>query len=110
MAEFKISWTIEAEIDLTEILEFYINRNKSVVYSRKLYAKIKKDISTISKNPKLGIRTDFESARALITGDYQIIYEIMDDNIVISMIWDCRRNPEDKKIGKRIRNLNKKQE
>jgi len=43
----------------------------------------------------------------LITGDYQIIYEITEDNIVISMLWDCRRNPEDKKIGKRIKNKNR---
>ncbi len=92
---------------MTEILEFYIQRNKTVSYSKKLYSKIKKDISTISKNPKLGIRTDYDTVRVLITGDYQIIYEIMETNIVVSMLWDCRRNPEDKKIGKRIKNKNK---
>jgi toxin YoeB len=92
---------------LTEILEFYIQRNKTVSYSKKLYSKIKKDISTISKNPKSGIRTDYDTVRVLITGDYQIIYEIMENNIVISMLWDCRRNPEDKKISKRIKNKNK---
>lgn len=107
MAKYKISWSVEAEIDLTEILEFYIQRNKTVSYSKKLYSKIKQDISTISKNPKLGIRTDYDTVRVLITGDYQIIYEIMETNIVISMLWDCRRNPEDKKIGKRIKNKNK---
>ena len=44
MAKYKISWSVEAEIDLTEILEFYIQRNKTATYSRKLYSKIKKDI------------------------------------------------------------------
>jgi plasmid stabilization system protein ParE len=103
MAKYKINWSVEAEIDLTQILEFYIQRNKTAKYSKKLYSKIKKDISSISKNPKLGIETEFDTVRALVTGNYQIIYEIIDDNIVISMLWDCRRNPEDKKIGKRIK-------
>jgi len=39
----------------------------------------------------------------LITGDYQIIYEILDNKIYISMIWDCRRAPEDKIIDTRIK-------
>lgn len=103
MAKYKISWSVEAEIDLTEILEFYIQRNKTATYSKKLYSKIKKDISSISKNPNIGRETEYDTVRALITGDYQIIYEIIDDNVVISMLWDCRRNPEDKKIGKRIK-------
>jgi hypothetical protein len=42
MAKYKISWSVEAEIDLTEILEFYIQRNKTVSYSKKLYLKSKK--------------------------------------------------------------------
>ncbi len=107
MAKYKISWSVEAETDLTEILEFYIQRNKTASYSKKLYSKIKKDISAISKNPNLGIGTEFDTVRALITGNYQIIYEITEDNIVISMLWDCRRNPEDKKIRKRIKKKNK---
>ncbi len=41
--------------------------------------------------------------RALITGDYQFIYEIFDQLVLIIMVWDCRRDPEDKKIGKRIK-------
>ena len=90
MAKYKISWSVEAEIDLTEILEFYIQRNKTATYSKKLYSKIKKDILSISKNPKLGLETELDTVRALITGDYQIIYEIIDENIVISMLWDCR--------------------
>jgi len=39
----------------------------------------------------------------LITGDYQIIYEILNNTILISMIWDCRRDPEDKILDTRIK-------
>jgi len=102
MAEHKIEWSTLARIDLLEILEFYIDRNGSSSYSKKLNSKIKKSLVLISKNPNIGMRTDFENVRVLITGNYQIIYEIIEEVILVSMIWDIRRNPDDKRIGKRI--------
>lgn len=98
MAEFKIEWSLEARLDFIDILEYYIKRNGNSVYSRKLYTTINKIIRLLSNNPYLGKKTDDASIRALITGDYQIIYEIYDKKILIIMIWDCRRDPEDKII------------
>jgi plasmid stabilization system protein ParE len=103
MVKFKVDWSIEARLDLIDILDFYINRNKSNVYSIKLNAKLNKSIKLLSKNPFLGTPTDYDSVRALITSDYQIIYEIFDQLILIIMIWDCRRDPEDKIIDPRIK-------
>jgi|SRR3989304_1681647 len=103
MAKFKIDWSIEARLDLIDILEFYIKRNGTSTYSIKLNAKINKSIKLLSKNPYLGTKTDYDSVRALITGDYQIIYEIFEQLILIIMIWDCRRDPEDKVIDQRIK-------
>jgi len=103
MVKFKIDWSIEAKSDLIDILDYYIKRNKSNSYSIKLNAKINKSIKLLSKNPFLGIPTDYDSVRALITGDYQIIYEIFGQLILIIMIWDCRRDPEDKIIDQRIK-------
>jgi len=51
----------------------------------------------------IGLQTGIETVKALITGDYQIIYEILDKSILIVMIWDCRRDPEDKIIDLRIK-------
>ena len=103
MVKFKIDWSIETRLDLIDILDFYIKRNNSKTYSIKLNAKINKSTKLISKNPFLGIPTDLSSVRALITGDYQIIYEIFDQLILIIMVWDCRRDPEDKIVGQRIK-------
>jgi plasmid stabilization system protein ParE len=36
MAKYKIEWSIEARLDLIDILEYYIERNKSATYSKKL--------------------------------------------------------------------------
>jgi len=103
MAKFKVEWSIEAKLELLDILDFYIKRNQSSVYSKKLNSKISKTTKLLSQNPSIGIKTEIESVRALIAGDYQIIYEIIDDVILIIMIWDCRRDPEDKIIDIRLK-------
>ena len=103
MVKYKVEWSIEARLDLIDTLEFYINRNGNAIYSKKLNAKIEKSIKLISKNPFLGTPTDYDSVRAMITGDYQIIYEIFNQLVLVVMIWDCRRDPEDKVIIQRLK-------
>jgi plasmid stabilization system protein ParE len=103
MVKYKVEWSIEARLDLIDILEFYKTRNKSDLFSKKLNSKINKSIKLIIKNPLIGLQSQIDSVRALITGDYQIIYEIIDNLIMIIMIWDSRRDPEDKIIGLRIK-------
>jgi len=102
MVKYKIKWSIEARLDLIDILDFYIIRNKSAEHSKKLNSKINNSIKFIIKNPLIGLQTQIVSVRAFITGDYQIIYEIVDDLIIIIMIWDCRRDPEDKILDQRV--------
>jgi plasmid stabilization system protein ParE len=98
MAEFKIEWSTEARLDLIDVLEFYIQRNGSSSYSKKLYAQINNGLKLVAKNPSIGVQTDFPDTRTLITGDYQIIYVITEKTILVVMLWDCRRNPDDKRV------------
>ena len=103
MVKYKVEWSIEARLDLLDILEFYYHRNGNANYSRKLNSKVNKNIKLITKNPLLGLKTDIDSVRAIVTGDYQIIYEIIEKTLLIVMVWDCRRNPEDKIITSRTK-------
>jgi len=103
MAKYKIEWSVEARLDLLDILGFYIERNKSVTYSNKLNSKIKRSLKLIEQNPLIGIKTDIESVRALITSYYQIIYEIHENLVVVVMVWDCRQDPEDKVVDLRVK-------
>lgn len=98
MVKYKVEWSIEARLDLLDILDYYFQRNGNANYSRKLNSKIDKGIKLLSKNPFLGLQTDINTVRAIVTGDYQILYEIIDRTILIVMVWDCRRNPEEKTI------------
>ena len=77
MAKFKIEWSVQARLDMIDILKFYLERNGNAIYSRKLNAIIKTGASQILKNPYIGIKTDEDSVRSLITMDYKIIYEII---------------------------------
>lgn len=103
MARYKVKWSIEARVDLLDILDFYYRRNGNANYSRKLNSKIKKSIALIAKNPSIGLQTDIDSVRALVEGDYQIIYEIIEATILIVMVWDCRRDPDNKIITSRTK-------
>jgi plasmid stabilization system protein ParE len=102
MVKRKIEWLIEAKLDLKDILDFYIERNGLAIYSKKLNAKFNKSLQLISKNPFIGTQSDLSKVRILVTDDYQIIYEVFDQTLLIIKIWDCRRNPADKRIGQRI--------
>jgi plasmid stabilization system protein ParE len=101
MAGFKIDWSHAARLDLLDILEFYIKRNGTAAYSTKINSRINRNIKLLSKNPLLGTQSEYDSVRVLVTGDYQIIYEIFNQLILIIMIWDSRRDPEDKIIDQR---------
>jgi plasmid stabilization system protein ParE len=101
MVRVRIEWTIEARLDLLEIFEFYLQRNGNSIYNKKLNSRINESVRLLAKNPFLGKQTEDPTIRALITGDYQIIYEIFKGLVLIVMIWDCRRDPEDKVIDLR---------
>jgi plasmid stabilization system protein ParE len=69
MAKYKVEWSIEARLDLIDILDFYIKRNNSTLYSKKLNSKINNSIKLIAKNPLIGLHSQIETIRAFITGD-----------------------------------------
>jgi toxin YoeB len=91
----KIVWTGIADKIFTHILEFYVERNGSKTYSRKLNKEVKEIINLLLKHPFLGTKTDFENIRVLIKDDYKIFYQINPKEIVILLVWDCRQNPDD---------------
>ena len=98
MAKRKIVWSNRAKIRLYAILDFYIVRNKSKVYSIKLQKLISKEVNLLLKQPDLGLKTSEDTTRGLIIENYIIYYEISGDMIIIHTIWDSRQNPDNKII------------
>jgi plasmid stabilization system protein ParE len=98
MGKLKIIWSSKANRKLFEIMEFYAQRNKSKTYSIKLYQRFKKELSILTTQPEIGIKTEIESVRGLIVDDYILFYEFDSERIIIHTIWDCRQNPHDLRI------------
>jgi plasmid stabilization system protein ParE len=94
MAKRKIVWSSGAKLDLFKILDFYIKRNGTATYSRKLNSTIRGTLKLLVKTPDIGVQTDVQNVRNLPEGDYSIFYEIKPDRIEIITIWDNRQNPE----------------
>jgi plasmid stabilization system protein ParE len=91
----KIIWTDRADRTFTKILEFYIERNGSKTYSRKLDKEIQSLLSVLSKQPLLGFKTEKDNFRILIRGYFKIVYEIDNTRLIIHLVWDCRQNPKE---------------
>ena len=98
MVKRKIIWSNRAQIKLYGILEFYIERNKSKVYSKKLYRILYKELKILLKHPGLGIKTDFDNVYCIIIGDYMIYYELVNEGVFVHAIRDCRQDPHDRQL------------
>jgi plasmid stabilization system protein ParE len=98
MAKRKIVWSDRAKKRLFGILEFYIQRNKSNVYSIKFYKLLNKEVKILLKYPDIGLKTSEDSIRGLIIDNFIVYYQVTDDKIIIHTIWDCRQDPDSKFI------------
>ena len=79
----KIIWSPNAKVQLTDILKYWIARNKSAIYSKKLNRLFNEAINIISKNAGIGHLTSKENVRVKIVRDYLIVYEPTPDSIHI---------------------------
>jgi plasmid stabilization system protein ParE len=91
----KIIWSANAKADRIEILDYWIKRNKSNTYSKKLNLLFREAINLVAKNPTIGHVTIKENVRVKIVKQFLIIYEIAEDSIHIHSIFDNRRDPEE---------------
>jgi plasmid stabilization system protein ParE len=75
MAKRKIIWSKLASNKLSEILEFYNQRNQNKKYSTKLAKLIIKNVRLLPDQPYLGLKTSLKPFRGLIIQEYIIFYD-----------------------------------
>lgn len=90
----QVIWSLKAQSDKKEILDYWRQRNKSNTYSKKLNELFKESIKIILDFPQIGKVTDDTKARIKIVKDYLIIYEETETQIFILTIWDSRQYPD----------------
>lgn len=89
----RITWTLKAQQERKEILQYWQAHNQSNNYSKKLNLLIKKAVVLIAAHPQIGRKTDIDNVRVKLVRDYLIFYEEGAEQIFILSIWDNRRNP-----------------
>lgn len=89
-----VIWTRTADQQFFDILEYWVNRNKSNTYSTKLINRVELLTNQISKTPYMFRLTDFKDTRVATLGHFSIFYKITDHEIIITTFWDNRQNPE----------------
>lgn len=93
MVKKKIVWSLRAQQDRLNILEYWIGRNNSKTYSEKLSRFFISATELISKYPKIGKPTKFKNVKVKIIRDYLMIYQNKPNQIEILVIWDSRQKP-----------------
>ncbi|HLS30521.1 MAG TPA: type II toxin-antitoxin system RelE/ParE family toxin [Flavobacteriaceae bacterium] len=100
MANKKIIWSDIAKSEFQSILEFYLERNKSAVYSLKLIDKTEDLLKTLSKNEFIGRLTSNKKTRVIPMKVFLIFYEIKKDSIEIVSFWDNRQDSKNSPSNK----------
>ena len=94
MAKRTIVWTKTADIQFVGILEYWVKRNKSNTYSRKLIRLVTKKTNQIAETPFIYKSTDFKDIRVASMGNYSIFYKVTKEQIIITAFWDNRQDPK----------------
>jgi plasmid stabilization system protein ParE len=92
MAPKQINWSAKAVQDKLAILDYWINRNKSKIYSQKLNLLFDKALAATAQNPESGKPTDYEHTRIKVISHYLIFYRIQPKSIEVIRIWNSRRD------------------
>ena len=93
MGKRKLIWSQSALNDMTEIFDYYNKRNKSKTYSTKLLGEFRAIMCLILSSPRMGIKTEDENIRYVLSGNYALFYEIKSCTIEVLIVWDCRQSP-----------------
>jgi len=104
MAGRNVVWTRTADIQFLGILEYWVKRNKSNIYAKKLVKLVSERTKQIANNPLTYKKTNFKDVRVASLGNFSIFYKISNEEIIITAFWDNRQNP--KKLLKILKEKN----
>ena len=102
----KIVWTDFAIRNLKDIFDYYSTKaNKKIAH--KIRRQILKSSKHLVNNPNSGsIEPNLliinKNHRYLVSGNYKLIYRIVDHEIIINDVFDTRQNPSKMNDEKRI--------
>ena len=93
MVRLKVVWTKTAYKQRNSIFKYWNERNKNNNYSAKLLKEINNRVHQISTFPEIGKSVDFKNTRAVSLGHFSILYQQIENSIIITAFWDNRDDP-----------------
>ena len=103
MAKRNVVWTKTADLQFAGILEFWVKKNKSKTYSKRLVRLVSERTNQIAGNPLIFKATSFKDVRVASLGNFSIYYKISEKEIIVTAFWDNRQDP--KELNKILGNL-----
>jgi plasmid stabilization system protein ParE len=94
MAQRTVRWTRTADIQYVGILEYWLKRNKTATYSKKLIKIVAERTKQLAETPFIYKKADFKNTRVASIGNFSIFYKVTNDEILISAFWDNRQDPK----------------
>ena len=89
----KIVWTLTAIQDRINIYQYWVEKNKSNLFSEKLERLFNESAILLSEFPEIGTPTDLQDVRVKVIRNYKLFYQFTSDSIQIIRVWDSRQNP-----------------
>ena len=94
MAKRTIIWTRSADIQLVGVLEYWVKRNNSSSYSKKLLQLVTERTLQISAFPFMFKLTNFKDVRVASLRNFTIYYKVTNAKVIVMAFWDNRQDPE----------------
>ncbi len=90
----KVEWTHRANKEFDHTFKYWINHNKSDVYSQKLLDETLRKVNLIVKNSKIGAQNKTNKLRRVLVFDnFSLTYRLTKNELQIVSFFDNRRNP-----------------
>ena len=90
----QIIWSKRAFEDRKLILQYWIDRNQSITYSKRLNQIFENTAELISKFPEIGKKTVYADIRIKVIKNYFFTYRETESSVEILTIWDQRQDPK----------------
>jgi toxin YoeB len=94
MAKREVIWSKTADIQFAGILEYWLNRNKSSAYPKRLIKLTVQRTEDIANNPEIYKKAEIEGYRVSIIEKFSIYCQVTNKAIKIAAFWDNRQNPD----------------
>ena len=99
----KVFFTENAENDIKQIFQFNSALNKS--FAKRVNRQILEEIKILANYPEsapvehlLDYKTETFRSLVVADGRYKVIYTVKEEQVIVYIVFDCRRNPEYMKL------------